>query len=46
MILALLVMHWTHTRTEPAFLKPAIDQLAPFFPAAPGPPGPPPRVYP
>jgi len=46
MILALLVMHWTHTRTEPVFLKPAIDQLAPFFPAAPSPPGPPPRVYP
>jgi hypothetical protein len=31
-ILALLILHWTHTRTEPAFMKPFIDWLAPFFP--------------
>jgi hypothetical protein len=42
----ILVLHWTHTRTEPAILKPFVDTLAPWFPAAPGPPGPPPRVYP
>lgn len=46
LILAILVLHWTQTRTEPAFLKPFIDWLAPFFPAAPGPSGPPPKVYP
>ncbi len=46
MILTILVLHWTHTRTEPAILKPFVDGLAPFFPTAPGPPGPPPRVYP
>ncbi len=46
LILGVLVLHWTQTRTEPAFLAPAIDTLAPFFPAAPGPAGPPPKVYP
>ena len=35
LILGLVVLHWTSTRTEPAFLKPLIDGLAPFFPAAP-----------
>jgi hypothetical protein len=35
LIFGMLVMHWTFTRTEPAFLKPAIDFLAPFFPSAP-----------
>jgi hypothetical protein len=35
LILAILVLHWTQTRTEPAFLKPFIDGLAPFFPAVP-----------
>lgn len=34
LILAILLLHWTHTRTEPAFLRPFIDWLAPFFPAA------------
>lgn len=34
-IVVLLVLHWTHTRTEPEFMKPFIDWLAPFFPAAP-----------
>ena len=28
-----LLLHWTVTRTEPAFLKPFIDWLAPFFPS-------------
>jgi hypothetical protein len=37
LIFFLLVMHWTFTRTEPAFLKPVIDWIAPFFPAAPVP---------
>jgi hypothetical protein len=32
LILAILVLHWTQTRTEPEFLKPFIDRLAPFFP--------------
>lgn len=35
LVLGLLVLHWTSTRTEPAFLKPFIDGIAPFFPAAP-----------
>ena len=46
LILAILVMHWTATRSEPPFLKPFIDWLAPFFPSAPGLGGPPPKVYP
>ena len=29
----ILLLHWTQTRTEPPFLKPLIDWLAPFFPA-------------
>jgi hypothetical protein len=33
LILFLLILHWTQTRTEPPFLKPFIDWLAPFFPA-------------
>jgi hypothetical protein len=32
LILALLVLHWTQTRSEPPFMKPFIDWLAPFFP--------------
>jgi hypothetical protein len=32
LILAILVLHWTQTRTEPAFLTPFINWLAPFFP--------------
>jgi len=35
LILGILVMHWTQTRTEPPFLKGFIDALAPFFPSAP-----------
>jgi VIT1/CCC1 family predicted Fe2+/Mn2+ transporter len=44
-ILALLVLHWTHTRTEPSFMKPFIDWLAPFFPTSPtAVPPPPPKA--
>ncbi len=34
LILVLLVMHWTFTRSEPEILKPFIDFIAPFFPSA------------
>ncbi len=37
LIVFMLVMHWTHTRTEPAIMKPFVDWLAPFFPTAPTP---------
>lgn len=29
----ILLLHWTQTRTEPEFLTPFINWLAPFFPA-------------
>ena len=35
LLLMILVLHWTVTRTEPEFLKPAIDFIAPFFPVSP-----------
>lgn len=35
LMLFILTMHWTITRTEPAILKPTIDFIAPFFPTAP-----------
>ncbi len=35
LVLGILVLHWTQTRTEPGFLTPFIDWLAPFFPAPP-----------
>ena len=35
LICCILTLHWTITRTEPAFLTPAIDFIAPFFPTAP-----------
>ncbi|MDP3069484.1 MAG: hypothetical protein Q8N18_04305 [Opitutaceae bacterium] len=35
LLVAVLVMHWTQTRTEPVVLKPFIDGLAPFFPTVP-----------
>ncbi len=41
LILAILLMHWTQTRTEPAFMKPFVDWLSPFFPSAPLPSKPP-----
>ncbi len=34
-VLFILTLHWTITRTEPAILKPAIDYIAPFFPTSP-----------
>jgi hypothetical protein len=45
LMLAVLLLHWTQTRTEPSFLKPFIDWLAPFFPAPvyPTPMPPPPK---
>ena len=43
LILAILILHWTQTRTEPAFMKPFIDWLAPFFPTLPVPATPPPK---
>jgi hypothetical protein len=33
LLIGILLLHWTQTRTEPAFLKSFIDWLAPFFPA-------------
>jgi membrane-bound metal-dependent hydrolase YbcI (DUF457 family) len=33
LMLGILILHWTQTRTEPPFLSPFIDWLAPFFPA-------------
>ena len=45
LILGVLVLHWTQTRTEPAFLTPFIEHLAPFFPSAPTPTVAP-KVYP
>lgn len=35
LIFGILTLHWTFTRTEPPFLKPVIDVIAPFFPMAP-----------
>jgi hypothetical protein len=35
LIFCILGLHWTITRTEPAILTPAIDFIAPFFPAPP-----------
>jgi hypothetical protein len=44
LILSILIMHWTVTRTEPSFMKPFIDWLAPFFPTVvPQPAVPPPK---
>ena len=42
LLVAILILHWTITRTEPGFMKPFIDWLAPFFPTAvyPTPPAP------
>lgn len=43
LIFAILVLHWTFTRSEPAFLTPVIDWIAPFFPTAPVPANPLPK---
>ena len=41
MILALIVIvvgfTWVYQRTEPKFLTPVVDRIAPFFPSAPTP---------
>jgi len=37
LIFVMLILHWTFTRTEPAFITPFIDWIAPFFPSAPVP---------
>lgn len=37
-VVVILLMHWTATRTEPAFLTPFVELMAPFFPTAPTPP--------
>lgn len=34
LVIAILLMHWTATRTEPEFLKGFIDHLAPFVPTS------------
>jgi hypothetical protein len=34
LVVSILFMHWTHTRTEPAFLTPVVNTVAPFFPSA------------
>lgn len=36
-VVVILLMHWTATRTEPAFLTPFVEWAAPFFPTAPTP---------
>jgi len=33
LMLGILILHWTVTRTEPEFLRPAIDLLSEFFPS-------------
>jgi membrane glycosyltransferase len=43
LMLAILLMHWVQTRTEPEFLKPFVDFLAPFFPDVPAATPPPPK---
>jgi hypothetical protein len=42
-MLAILIMHWTVTRTEPGFMTPFINWLAPFFPSTALPTGPLPK---
>jgi hypothetical protein len=32
LMLFILIIHWTQTRTEPVFLKPAIDWLVRYIP--------------
>ena len=33
LVLFIIIIDWTQTRTEPAFMKPFIDWLVPWFPA-------------
>jgi len=37
MIVVVVLMNWVYNRTEPAFLTPVIDKIAPFFPSTPPP---------
>ena len=37
LIVGILFMHWIATRTEPEFLTPLINWIAPFFPLSPAP---------
>lgn len=34
LVVVILFLHWTTTRTEPAFLKPVVDYVAPFIPSS------------
>lgn len=34
LMLGILLLHWTQTRTEPSILTPFVDWLAPFFPSS------------
>ena len=33
LMIGILIMHWTVTRTEPEFMTPFIEFIAPFFPS-------------
>jgi len=33
LMLFILMLHWTQTRTEPPFLKPFVDWISPWLPA-------------
>ena len=35
LIFGMLMLHWTITRTEPGFVRPVVEWIAPFFPSAP-----------
>ncbi|MDO8541387.1 MAG: hypothetical protein Q7S40_13185 [Opitutaceae bacterium] len=43
LVIIILLMHWTATRTEPEFLTPFVDHLAPFLPTYNIPVPPPPK---
>lgn len=34
LVIAILLMHWTATRSEPEFMRPFIDYLAPYVPTS------------
>jgi hypothetical protein len=38
LMVGILIMHWTVTRSEPEFMSPFIEWLAPFFPSVTPPP--------
>jgi FtsH-binding integral membrane protein len=35
LVVGLLMMQWVYERTEPAFLTPVVNYVAPFFPSSP-----------